>query len=130
MEFRYQKNGTYQLSYKVGTPKIPTEIRLQLQFKVGKDWHTISLPPRCFDDDAECGLKCQMVTIHGHSATLQTLLNNKCLSKKQGCHCKKGHCHCEKDGFCEQISGLRRRGTARFGYGLAGLGQSQDENKN
>lgn len=101
MEFVDRGQGNYEIRFNIGTPELPSEIRLQIQFRKDNcsDWHTISIPPMCFKDEVDCGLKCKTITIKGHSKILEEV---------------------------ECIDFIRRTGTARFGYGLSGLSQSRE----
>jgi hypothetical protein len=107
MKFSFDKEGYYDVLFTIGTPAVPTTIRLRflVQPHRGGPWYTITLDPIEFlpagsRNDAKAKVTHDYV-VRGRSEILRR------------CYGEMGH-----------DATIRREGTARFGYGLSGLGQS------
>ncbi len=108
MEFSFDRDGNYKVRFTIGTPAMPTTIRLRFLIQPQSEgpWYTVTLDPIKFPptvgktDD----VKAQVTHDHierGRSEILRRFY-----------------------GQMGSDATIRREGNARFGYGLSGLGQS------
>ncbi len=99
MKFTFDENGEYKITFRASTPNLPTELRLQFQVQSRPDgpWYTLTMRDRRFEPqkDGSHGM-------HPQDFTGKSEILRRCFTS---------------------ICDVRRSGTARFGFGIAGLGQ-------
>jgi len=101
MRFSHHGDGHYEVSFLVGTPAVPTTLRLRLLVRVrdveGPVWQTLTLPPIQIESHKDAAGKDQpavwRICHQGYSPMLA---------------CNPG-----------RIIAVRREGTARFGFGAS-----------
>jgi hypothetical protein len=121
MEFRFDRDGNYEVRFRATTPAMPTIVQLQFQIQPcrGGPWYTVTLAPIEFkypDPDASKG-KCSAAT--NGRATQEP----QCCGPVRACVCK-GRSEILRRCYREmgQDGTIRRTGTARFGFGVKGDG--------
>jgi len=99
MRFSWKPGGNYRVSFVLQTPHLPTTLRLRLLVRASDDsiWHSVTLPPIRVQPETTAGSHAKplvwRVEHQGYSATI--------------------------DRMGDQVTAIRREGTARFGYGAS-----------
>jgi len=108
MAFSFDREGNYNVRFTVGTPAVPTTIQLRflIQPCPGGPWYTITLEPIGFPPTKIADGKYTPSVFRNHVVEGQSEVLRRCY------------------GEMGQNATIRREGTARFGFGLAGLSQS------
>jgi hypothetical protein len=90
MRFSVQPNGEYELIFVMSTPKMPVNLRLQLQvFDNNKDSIFITIPPICtvpapVEENTNCLMDLWQVRHRGYSGFLATSFDDLRLVTRQG----------------------------------------------
>lgn len=117
MEFRFDRNGNYEVRFRATTPAMPTTVQLQFQIqpRPGGPWYTVTLAPIEFKYPDPNAAKGQCTAAGDCSATQ----DQQCCGPVRECVCK-GHSEILRRCYGEmgQDATIRRTGTARFGFGV------------
>jgi hypothetical protein len=117
MEFRFDRQGNYEVRFRATAPAMPTTVQLQFQIQPcrGGPWYTVTLAPIEFKyPDSNAGkAKCASASICGESQEQQ------CCGPVRDCVCQ-GRSEILRRCYGEmgQDASIRRTGTARFGFGV------------
>lgn len=117
MEFRFDRNGNYEVYFRATTPHMPATVQLQFQIQPsgGAPWYTVTLAPIQFkypDPDA-AKEKCTA------AASCAATSAKQCCDPVRECICR-GHSEILRRCYGEmgRDATIRRSGTARFGFGV------------
>lgn len=102
MEFAFNENGDYEITFRVGTPAVPTTLKLQFIVDCGEGTtpFPITLEPLYFPAATVEHREIRPAVVHGRSEILRRRFT--------------------------EIADIRRDGTAQFGFGLRVLGRTED----
>lgn len=103
MSFSFRETGSYEVKFAISTPDLPTDLMLQFQIQSHHNgpWYTITIPHQKFhpgEEDLNHPRQRRDVILNGHSEILKRAFGS--------------------------VHDIRRTGSARFGYGLQGLGNN------
>ncbi len=116
MQFTFDENGGYYIKCLVSTPNVPTELRLQFQVQArpAGPWYTLTMPVQRLKANSRMTRATTYLpneTARGQAVSQddrQTIMFT-------------GNSEILKRCFAS-VCDVRRTGTARFGFGVAGLG--------
>ncbi|MCA9206311.1 MAG: hypothetical protein KDA59_24835 [Planctomycetales bacterium] len=102
MEFAFNENGDYEITFRVGTPAVPTTLKLQFIVDCGEGTtpFPLTLEPLYFPAATVEHREIHPAVVRGHSEILRRRFT--------------------------EIADVRRDGTAQFGFGLRVLGRTED----
>lgn len=108
MAFSFDREGNYSVRFTIGTPAVPTTIQLRflIQPCLGGPWYTVTLQPIEFPPNKVADGKYTPSMFRNHVVRGTSEILRRCY------------------GEMGQNATIRREGTARFGFGLAGLSQN------
>jgi hypothetical protein len=108
MAFSFDREGNYNVRFTIGTPAVPTTIQLRflIQPCPGGPWYTVTLEPIRFPPTKVADGKYTPSIFRNHVVRGNSEILRRCY------------------GEMGQNATIRREGTARFGFGLAGLSQN------
>ena len=123
MEFRFNRNGDYEVHFRTAPPAVPTVVELQfhIQSRPGAAWYTVTLAPlELRPSNSGSGEQtCQS------SGNCTDARDRECCDEVGKRVCR-GHSEILRRYYAEMgpHTVIRRTGTARFGYGLDILRQA------
>ncbi|MCY2987480.1 MAG: hypothetical protein NTY19_06405 [Planctomycetota bacterium] len=108
MKFSFDREGNYNVCFTIGTPAVPTtlQLRLLIQATSGGPWYTVTLQPIEFQPTKGTDGKFSPRISRNYVVEGRSEILRRCY------------------GEMGQDATIRREGTARFGFGLAGLSQN------
>ena len=125
MQFAFDREGNYQLTFRTNQPTVPVVLQLQLQLQPAPQaaWYTITLPPIVIKTTMQGGdVESERGSDEAAATDDRSDSNHGCCGPIRNCNCS-GQSEILKRCYAElgMHPKIKRVGTARFGYGNKAL---------